>query len=149
MTAMTQCALCEGPMTPQVRKSGRRKRYCSKACMSKSHDIQRRETYRVMRDKRVKVVILREIVTPPQPVTWWVAQAMGVMEWCGKCQEPAEGIYVPPTRETMNECAVVAHCRCGWERVVLAGMAGVPYEDQARGVVMGPRRRENTSRRAL
>ena len=70
-------------------------------------------------------------LTPPQTpksLTWWVAQAMGVMEQCVKCEGLVEGIYVPATRETMGECAVVAHCRiCGWERVVLAGHGGVPY----------------------
>ena len=99
--------------------------------------------------QRTKVIVLKEVVTPPKPLSWWVAQTMGVMEWCGKCQEPVEGVYVPPTRETANECAVVAHCRCGWERLVLAGMAGVPYEDQPRGTLETPRRRANTSRRAL
>ena len=64
----------------------------------------------------------------PKPVTWWVAQAMGIVETCERCEGPVEGVYVAPTMATQGECAVVAHCRiCGRERMVLSGRMGVPY----------------------
>ena len=65
----------------------------------------------------------------PVPLGWWIAQANAIRETCERCEGPVEGVYVAPTKETMGECAVVAHCRiCGRERMVTAGRNGIPYE---------------------
>lgn len=88
----------------------------------------------------------------PKPFSWWVAQADAITETCAKCEGPMEGVYVPPSQGNMEECAIVAHCRCGVERMILAGRGGVPYEDQVRGEVRPPQvkaRRTNTSRRGM
>ena len=101
------------------------------------------------REKRTPTVRPPEIV--PKPFSWWVAQADAVTETCTKCEGPMEGVYVPPSQGNMGECAIVAHCRCGVERMILAGRGGVPYEDQIRGEVRPPQvkaRRVGTSRRA-
>ena len=85
------------------------------------------------------LVIVRPPPRVPKPFSWWVAQADQVSETCAKCEGAMEGVYVPPTQETMGECAVIAHCRCGIERVVIAGRDRVPYDDQTRGTVKPPR----------
>lgn len=59
---------------------------------------------------------------PPQPSEWWVAQAAKVGGKCLKCRAETVGVYVPPTRDTHWECAIVEHCRvCGWETCMVRG----------------------------
>ena len=74
-------------------------------------------------------IIWRQDTKPPRPFSWWVAQADCIGGACPKCSGPTHGQYLPPSRHTMNECAVVEHCRiCGWEHAVITGMSGRPYD---------------------
>jgi hypothetical protein len=126
-------------------------RYAMKLAWGRSYRRRIARGEHVPKERLVMTVPTLPPPPPPKPVTWWVAQAMGIVETCRACEGPVEGIYIAPTTETKGECAVVAHCRlCGRERMVLAGRAGVPYEDQSPGQLRGPRevaRRVNTSRR--
>ena len=158
MRPKSQCRHCSRWFQPML--AGPLAHYCyrveCRVAMKRDWSVRYRRrikeghTPREQAPRRLEIV--RAPAPPPKPVTWWVAQAMGVMERCVKCDGPVEGVYVAPTQGTQGECAVVAHCRmCGAERMVLAGRGGVPYEDQTRGVIRGPRevaRRMNTSRRA-
>ena len=127
------CLVCHAPLTFK-RHSGRPPQYCDKLACRR---IQRRERDRAY-DERRKAGLVRSPhesperpltpQAPPQPVSWWVAQAEAIRETCSVCEGPVEGVYVAPTQGTVGECAVVAHCRmCGRERVIIAGRMGVPY----------------------
>ena len=80
------------------------------------------------REHTAKVQVRRVIQPKPRSYSWWDAQAHALAGGtCPKCKGLTFGQYVPPTRATVNECAVIEHCRiCGWERVVLQGRSGVP-----------------------
>ncbi|HSE45003.1 MAG TPA: hypothetical protein VLA89_06710 [Gemmatimonadales bacterium] len=92
-------------------------------------------TYRPVKsgaDSRCKIRVTDRGVPTPKPFEWWVAQSRLVHGGvCAKCRGVTTGQYIPPSRGTMNECAVVENCQtCGWEHVHLTGMSGVPYQAQ-------------------
>ncbi len=152
-TRSQECKWC-GEAFTIARSNGRPREYCQAAECQYQMKLAWTRRYRQRikngyvpreRGKLYPVVFTPPLI--PKPITWWVAQAMGIVETCKACEGPVEGVYVAPTVETMGECAVVAHCRtCGRERMVLAGRGGVPYEEQGPGQVYEPRR-ANTSRR--
>ena len=126
--------ICQGPRcciilaTPRGHRGpGRSRDYCSKSC-ARAAAAQRTAQRRAQREGEIFAALPPTPSLIPKPLVWWVAQAMGIMERCIKCEGPVEGTYVSATPETMGECAVVAHCRlCGRERVVITGRGGVPY----------------------
>jgi uncharacterized OB-fold protein len=81
-------------------------------------------------DKRVKFRVIggRGRQKEPRGYEWWDTEAKKLNGGkCSKCGGLLMGMYIPPSRETMNECAVVEHCRiCGSERVAISGRNGVP-----------------------
>ena len=133
----TTCTVCERPLPPPIRGSGRPREICSPTCyLAYRRVIDRRHRARAKSGEGAiapwrRGPVERTPLPVPQPFSWWVAQAEAVEGVCAKCEGPLVGVYVPPTRATVNECAVVAHCRvCGGERLVLAGCAGVPYDQK-------------------
>lgn len=150
-----QCQHCALWYQPIVR-SGRPTEYCFRVVCRKAMKLAWGMRYRerikagyVPKEFAPRVKVVPPPAPTPKPSPWWVAQAEAIRETCERCEGPVEGVYIPPTRETANECAVVAHCRlCGRERMVLSGMAGTPYEDQTREPLKGPKRRAGMARRA-
>ena len=138
MSPITSCVFCKDPLPQEFihRKLGRPRKWCAKLECCR---LWKRKTQKTYQDRlRAGLVIPRknhdeyaprEPPIPPKPLSWWLAQALSVEGACPKCAEPVEGVYVSPTQATMGECAVVAHCRCGWERMVVAGRGGMPYEN--------------------
>ena len=130
------CMICGNPVTTQ-QNNGRPRKICARRACSHALRQQYDKAYRGRLKARLTKVYTCAVDdwalprdTPPvvQPFSWWVAQAAVIRETCRKCEGPVEGGYVPPTKETMGECAVVAHCRlCGAERMVIAGRGGAPY----------------------
>jgi hypothetical protein len=80
-------------------------------------------------DRRIKMRFTQREARPaPRPYFWWHEQAR-VLDGgtCPKCRGLTMGQYIPATRATESECAVIEKCRiCGWERVVIKGRNGVP-----------------------
>ena len=129
--------VCQGPGCHIIltapcghRGPGRSRDYCSKSC-ARAAAMQRTAQRRAQRESEVFAALPPTPSLIPKPLVWWVAQAMGIMERCVKCEGPVEGTYVSATPETMGECAVVAYCRlCGRERMVIAGRGGIPYSQE-------------------
>ena len=138
MTTMTtpHCRICSGPLPPPKRNNGRPREFCSPKCQriaQRTRDAEYRRRVKLGLIEPRRVIVERAPEIPPRPFSWWVAQTEEIAGTCAKCEGPIVGVYVPPTRATVNECAVVAHCRiCGNERMILSGMAGVPNGDHNR-----------------
>ena len=137
MTLQRECYCKHCHQTFFTRTNGRPREYCDRLPCQREMRLTWGREYRqrlkegytpTQRRSRPDDLLPRAPEPSPKPVTWWVAQAMGIVETCEKCEGPVEGVYVAPTMATQGECAVVAHCRlCGRERMVLSGRMGVPY----------------------
>ncbi len=129
MTTICAYAGCQQPFTPtpHTAPQGRKMRYCSLGCSRKAAAARR--TARLYREDMARLDGVAPETSHRRSMAWWIAQADQITGSCAKCEGLIVGAYIPPTQETMGECAVVAHCRlCGAERLVIAGRGGVPYD---------------------
>jgi len=133
VTDITRCVICGAKFPPPIRLSGRPRQYCSDACrraMARKADQEYRDRRKrgELAPPSERVEIIREPQRPVMSVAWWSEQANKIDEICKACHGPVFGVYVAPTKETVGECAVVAHCRiCGREWMIISGRMGVPY----------------------
>ena len=90
-----------------------------------AHDVSQPMTRKL--DGRVRFIVRREHIQQT-PLAWWWEQADRLNGGrCPRCRGITVGVYIPPSRATEGECGVAEHCRCGWEELIIAGRAGVPY----------------------